>query len=141
PVVPASLNRHSDVSHVKLIGEDLMGTAVASISGLIKVDVFHSLEAHKTQESILSFYTRGFEKGSNKFLIKQLEEKNKYSYEEDLEVVYDFEIAGYAKKLGDEIFINLNLDKDIIDYKTREDRKSEIEFKNKTSTSYEINFE
>ena len=77
------------------------------------------------------------QKGNNKFLIKSFKETNKYDYEKNLIVDYNFTINDYAKKLGERnIRINLNLVKDLSSYKTKDDRKNEIEYRHTNAFNY-----
>jgi len=131
PVIPAIKNAFIDKTQVKLIGENLVGTSNVEISGYNKMDCFNSLETANTDEEIKEFYNINFQKGNNKFLINSFTEKNKYDYDKNFIIDYEFSINDYAKKLGDEIYINLNLIKELSLYKTEEDRKNDIEFKYK----------
>ncbi|MEX0996930.1 MAG: DUF3857 domain-containing protein [Flavobacteriaceae bacterium] len=142
PVVPASENAFIDVTHLKIEGNTLTGSSKTEITGYAKLDYFNALEQLNTPDRIKQFYNTHFRKGSNKFLIETFEEQNKFEYDKNLQVDYTFQIADYIKNLGDEIFINLNLNKDITIFKTRDDRKQalEMEYKNKyeTTTTLEI---
>ena len=53
---------------------------------------------------------------------------------------YTFNIDGYAKQLGDEIYINLNLNKELTPYKMDDDRKNEIEYEYKNYFNYTTTF-
>lgn len=128
PVVAAERNAVRDVTTLQLDGENLKGTSKAKISGYQKVDFFNYLEEIKSKDILKEFYNAQFEKGSNRFLIGEFSETNKYDYEKDLVVDYTFSIDNYAKKLGEEIFINLNLNRELSNFKTPEDRKNEVEY-------------
>lgn len=128
PIVPAIKNAVIDTTHVSLMDENLVGKTKVEISGYNKVTCFNYLENENTTDKIKAFYNARLQKGNNKFLIDSFTETNKFSYEKNLIVDYNFNISNYAKKLGDEIYINLNLVKDLSTYKTKEDRKNEVEF-------------
>lgn len=49
---------------------------------------------------------------------------------------YTFSINNYTKKLGEEIFVNLNLNRELSYYKTPEDRKNEVEYDYKNYFHY-----
>ncbi|GAA3600126.1 DUF3857 domain-containing protein [Flavivirga amylovorans] len=136
PIVPAKNNAVIDNSIINIVGEDLIGKSKVEISGYNKMDAFHYLEDATTEEKIKAFYNTELQKGSNKFLIKSFTETNKYDYEKNLIVDYDFTINSYAKKLGDEIYVNLNLIKDLSSYKTKKDRKHDIEYDHTNYYSY-----
>jgi len=128
PIIPAEKNAVIDNTTVNLIGEDLIGVSKVEISGYNKINCFNYLENETTDDKIKAFYNDRLQKGNNKFLINSLSETNKYDYEKNLIVDYNFTINGYAKKLGDEIYVNLNLIKDLSEYKTKKDRKNDIEY-------------
>jgi hypothetical protein len=127
PVVAAKENAVIDTTSIKIDNGIVIGTSKISVSGYPKIDVFNGLENENTQTKLKQFYNRMFEKGNNKFLINDFKETNKYHYDNDFIVEYDFEIKNYSKKLGDEIYINLNLNKDVSYYKTDKKRKNAIE--------------
>lgn len=132
PVVAAERNAVKEVTELKLEGENLVGKSRVKISGFPKVDITNYLEEIKTPEKLKEFYKAQFEKGNNRFLIEAFNETNKYSYEEDLVVDYTFSINNYTKKLGEEVFVNLNLNKELSYFKTPDDRKNEVEYDYKT---------
>lgn len=140
PIIPAIKNAVIDTTTINLIGERLIGKSKIDISGYNKMDCFNYLERKVTQEEIKEFYNTTLRKGNNKFLIENLSETNKYDYDKNLIVKYDFSINDYAKKLGHEIYINLNLIRDLSTYKTREDRKNDIEYDHTNYFSYSTTF-
>lgn len=141
PVVPSTKNSIVDIAQIQLDGEDIIGKAASTIKGYPKIDFFNSLEELTTENKIREFYNVQFSKGSNRFLIEDLEEVNKFDYEKDLVVNYSFNIKNHAKIVGDELFVNLNLNKDISFFKTKEDRKNEVEHDYKKIHSYIIELE
>ena len=128
PIVPAIKNAVIDTTNVSLMDENLVGKSKVEISGYNKVTCFNYLENENTTDKTKAFYNARLQKGNNKFLIDSFTETNKFSYEKNLIVDYNFNISNYAKKLSDEIYVNLNLVKDLSTYKTKEDRKNEVEF-------------
>ena len=118
PIIDAKINAVIDTTTIKIENGSVLGTAKTSISGYPKIDLFHNLEDENTQTKLKQLYNNKFVKGNNKFLINSFKEINKYHYDNDFIVDYDFEIKNYSKKLGNEIYINLNLNKDLSFYKT-----------------------
>ena len=141
PVISASESSIKDRSVISLSGDIVRGKSKTTISGYKKIDYFYALEEKNTESKIKDFYNSNFLKGNNSFLIEDISEKNKYSYDEDLEVDYNFNISNYAKRIGDEIYLNLNLNKKLLSYRTEADRKSALEFDYKSSFQYETIFE
>ncbi|MDT0690262.1 DUF3857 domain-containing protein [Salegentibacter sp. F188] len=136
PVIPANRNALVDTTHIVLVGEALQGRSRAEISGYYKLDYFQNLENLSTDSKNREFYNAMLQKGNNKFLIKEFSEVNKYDYDKNFIVDYNFGIDGYAKNFGQEIYLNLNLNKDLSFFKTEENRKHEVEYDYKSSYNY-----
>ncbi|MEW4922128.1 DUF3857 domain-containing protein [Algibacter sp. 2305UL17-15] len=136
PVVPAEKNAVIDVTTIDLVGENLVGTSKVEISGYRKLDCYNALEYMNTDDKLKTFFIRQFQKGNNKFIVEDFTETNKYDYDKNYIVDYNFNINGYAQKLGNELYINLNLNKELSPYKMDEDRKNELEYDYKNYFSY-----
>lgn len=141
PVVAAKENAIIDITNIKIENGSVIGSSKISISGYPKIDVFNDLENENTQTKLKQFYNRMFEKGNNKFLVSSFKETNKYHYDNDFIVDYDFEIKNYSKNLGNEIYINLNLNKDLTYYKTDKKRENAIEYDYKRYFKYTTKLE
>lgn len=140
PVVAAKENAIIDSTTITLNDDVLIGNSITHITGYPKINYFNSLENINSESKLKTFYNARFIKGNNKFLIKKIEEINKYDYDKDFIINYDFEIKNYFKKLGDEIYINLNLNKDISDLKADKKREFAIEYDFKRYQSYVTKF-
>jgi hypothetical protein len=136
PIVEAKENAIIDTTFLKIENDVVVGVSKTSISGYPKIDIFNALENANTETKLEQFYNSNFFKGNNKFLIKTFTESNKYDYDKDFIVDYTFEIDDYSKKLGDEIYINLNLNKDVSRFKTDKKRKTAIEYEYKKHFNY-----
>lgn len=141
PVVAAEDNAIVDVTKIRLEDQTLVGSSATEVTGYPKISLFNRLESKNTETLLKQFYNARFSKGNNKFLILDLKEEDKYSYDESFKLNYDFKIEDYAKALGDEIYINLNLNKQLSDYKLDKKRKNSIEYKHKSFYSYTTELE
>lgn len=141
PVMLPKTNSYLEKTNLVLDGNTLNGNAETTLSGYYKIDFYNQLEAYNTEKEIKEYYTRKLQKGSNKFLIDDFSELNKFSYDDDFKITYDFNINNYAKELGEEIYINLNLDRQISHFKSDDDRENDIEFKYKSYYFYENTLE
>ena len=101
----------------------LKGKAEVEISGYIKIDYLYALEDAPSKSKVLEFYNSKFSKGNNSFLISNLLENNKNEYDKGLNVTYDFTISNHSKVLGNEIYINLNLNKKALELRTKKREK------------------
>ena len=136
PVVPAHLNKVVDTTYIQISNRDIIGTSNSTFSGYIKNNLFYNLENTRKEADIKELYNKRFLKGSNKFLIKSYKEENKFSYDKDFSVSYNFSIQNYVQNIGSEIFINPHFNKIVSSVKTKEDRKYDIEFEYKRQFSH-----
>ena len=136
PVVAANLNTITDSTYLKISGRDIIGSSQTKLSGYLKNNLFYNLENTRKEAAVKELYNKRFSKGSNKFLITSFTEENKFSYEEDFLVRYNFTIQDYVQNIGSEIFINPHINNNIAGIKTKKDRKHAIEFDYKKQYSY-----
>jgi hypothetical protein len=137
PVVEPNKNSYNQKTILEIKDQTLRGNSTVELSGYFKVDVFNQLESKNSDQKLLEYYNAQFRKGNNKFLITNFEEKNKFDYESNFVVSYDFNIDNYPKKLSDELFINLNLNKELSNYKVDKDRENDIEIRYKANYQFE----
>lgn len=141
PVMPAESSAVIEKTSLEILGNDIKGRSMARVNGYNKTKVFNQLEAISNPSKVTEYYNTAFEKGSNRFLISSYEESNKYDYDLDFVFSYDFDVKGYAKQIGDEIYLNLNLNQDLSHYRTLKDRENEIEYEYKNFLSYTTELE
>ena len=137
--IAAEKNMFVDTINIELNEDKITGNGVAYYSGYNDVFVNKLLQEKtiKEQTDILNKY---YTKGNNKYYINNLSVENLGNRDKDAIVHYNFEIEDYAKKIGDKIFINMNLDKNFQYNKIREDRKLDISQDYKNITEYYITF-
>lgn len=139
PVIDPSNNLFSDYARLELDNNTLVGKARSELSGYGKIDLLYRLEKKDTKTKLIEFYNTVLQKGDNSFQITNFEENNKYDYDNNLIIDHDFNIPNYAKTLGDEIFINLNLDRTISsNLKIDKNRVAAIEHKYKDTIVHEF---
>ncbi|MFD2563423.1 DUF3857 domain-containing protein [Aquimarina rubra] len=136
PIIDSERNTVIDSTHIKIDDQTIKGIGKFKLSGYSKIDFFNAFEREKKQEDLKAVYTRELRKGNNKFLIENFEEINKYHYEKDFVVNYTFNIQDYINKLDKETYINLNLNKEISQFKLKEDRKTAKEYRYKSHVKY-----
>ena len=128
PIVSAKENAEIDSTFITIENEIIKGKSTSVFSGYRKIDFFQDLEIKKNQSDLKQFYNTQLSKGNNKFLIDDFKEINKYEYDKEFKVNYNFKIQDYFKNMGKEIFINLNLNKKASDLKIDKKRKNDIEY-------------
>ena len=140
PVVSGKENSLIEKSKLSLNGKKLIGNSKIALTGYQKIECFYELETLKTEEKKKSFYNGLFEKGNNSFLIGKIEETNKFNYYGPFTISIDYTIDNAVNSYGDEVYINLNLNKELLDLKTKEKRKNDLEIDYLTHNKYETVF-
>ncbi len=141
PIMPPETTVYSDSCTLRIVGKELKGEGTAISTGYFKIDLYNALENQKDQHDLLEFYRANFNKGNNKFIVTSFEEINKYDYEKDFIVNYEFNINNYINASGDEIYINLNLDKSPLNYEIPEEDILPKEYDYKSIDKYSYTLE
>lgn len=128
PVFPMDSNLHVDSVSVKLRGLELIGKGYIVTRGYGKIDQGDLLKSRKEDDR--QKYLKNFvSKGNNKFRCDSVAYRNVDDREKQLEIDYTFMLPDYVKVNGDEIYLNMNIDK------TNKDRQMDLE---KRKTPYEM---
>ena len=133
PIVAAKENLVLDETQIHLKDDQIVGVSKTKIAGYPKIDIYNRLENLSSNTKIKEFYNLKLKKGNNKFLITEFKETNKYDYDKEFVIDYNFKIDNYAKQLGDEIYVNLNLNLYASDYRINKNRKRPFEYDYKRS--------
>ncbi len=128
PVVEAKRNRILDSIYISIDDKKLIGQGKFETNGYPKTDLFHALEKMTKQKDLKEFYTYQLRKGNNRFLIDDFKEENKFEYEKDFAVNYTFNIENYVQAYENEVYVNLNLNRDLSRLKEDDKRKSGKQF-------------
>lgn len=127
PVMPPQKNRETISSAIEIEGTSIKGHSVKTLSGYPKMDVFYALENLEGETAHDQFFKQNLEFGSNKFSYQNLKETNKYDYDNDYEMAYDFLVEDLVTKTSDELMVNLNLDKRLLQQVISKERKTDLE--------------
>jgi len=127
PVISREENIMRDDCEYQIDESQITGEGKLTLSGYVKVfNTYHMIKSKK--ESVDKYVKKLLSRGSNKFSLDHYEILNLENLDKPIEVDYKFHIKDYINKIGDEIYVNLNLDKsfynDVIDI---EKRKQPIE--------------
>lgn len=136
PIIDAEKNKIENFSVINIEENKIKGKATQSYSGYSKINLFNTIESLNTDKKITEYYSSELQKGNNKFSATNIIETNKFSYDEIFKLDYDFSIPDYIVSAGDELYINLNLDKKIQEFYIESYRKTDIETDFKKSFSY-----
>lgn len=110
PVVPADKNTIVDSTFLSIDDKKLIGRSSVNYAGYFGSDVYTSLLYNKGDDE-RKYAKRRMGKGSNKFILKDYKINLTDSMKRAANISANFEIPDYVKAIGDEIYINLNLEK------------------------------
>lgn len=125
PIIPKEKNQTNDTSTLWLKDGVVFGEGKLTISGLAKVANTHKL-IQKTSKAEGNAVRKLLSRGNNKFLVDQYDLKYVNDLDKPVEVSYSFNIADYYREVDGEIYINLCLDRSLINNLIK-DRKTPFE--------------
>jgi len=127
PVPPKEKNLLVDSTFIELTDEGIKGNIKLNLSGYYAMNM-HSLLTHTNGKDQEKYFKTRFNRGSNKFRLDKFEIGDQSDFNQ-LSFSAQFDLQGYARKISDEWYLNLNLFKhyehEEIDYPKR---KMPIEF-------------
>lgn len=110
PVISAITNDITDSTFLTIVNNTVLGKCSVDYTGYFGSDVYSSLSYNKGEDEKV-YARRRMAKGSNKFIMQNYAIHFTDSTSRSANISATFEIPDYAKSLGNEIFINLNLEK------------------------------
>ena len=110
PVIPSSVSVIVDSTFLNLGNNTLTGTSSVNYSGYFGSDLHNSLSYNRGDDERVYARSR-MAKGSNKFIMSDYKIRVDEPLGKTANISAGFEIPGYPKFIGDEIYINLNLEK------------------------------
>jgi transglutaminase-like putative cysteine protease len=110
PVSPVSYSTITDSVSISMHDGLIKGAGKVIHTGFNKMELASALDGVKEANYDKSL-TRILNKGNNKFSVKGHHIHNLFDYDKPAEVDYQFDLHDYSRQIGDELFINLNLDK------------------------------
>ncbi|WP_462317465.1 transglutaminase-like domain-containing protein [Marinilabilia sp.] len=115
PISPAGYSTISDSVSIRMQGDLIMGDGKVTHTGFNKMELASAMDGVK-KDNYNETLTRLLNKGNNKFSVKGHQIHNLFDYDKPAEVDYQFVLHDYSRKIGDELYINLNLDKSYQDF-------------------------
>lgn len=114
PVTPATENISSDSIFMWVENTKLKANAHSYVTGYPKsniVERFYYTPSHKMEDE----FKKLLSKGNNKAHVNSIAYSSYNIRDSGLVIHYQFEIDDYVKLIGDEMYVNLNLDKSFLD--------------------------
>jgi hypothetical protein len=133
-------NHITDTTTIRIQDGKITGEGRSRFSGYRKVWIESRLQSRKEDQQLKTL-TSYLSKGSNKFLIDTFYHNNLGVRDKQLIVDYTFNVRDYHKEYGDEIYVNMILEKIHKDDKVQNDRKYAIERRYKTLDTYTVKLE
>jgi transglutaminase-like putative cysteine protease len=114
PIIPKEVNVMSDTVEASLQNGMVTGKGKVDLTGYARYfNAFKLIKANK--KSVDDYLKKLLTKGSNKFLLNDYKIDNLADVYSPITIGYDFTIPDYYREIGDNIYINLVLDKTMTD--------------------------
>lgn len=127
PVLDKEKNFMTDSMTIVLDNNMIAGSGTSSLMGYPKVFGGYELDRAE-QDDVKKYVTKLLGKGSNKFFLDNYEVSDLLNRDKPTRLTYDFRIADYFQKIDNEIYINLNLNKDFYNaFINKDTRRSPLE--------------
>lgn len=140
PITPAHANRIVDSVDVYLEGNDLIGKGKTHIHGYTRMDLQEYVNLTNDQD-LFEFSREFLLKGSNKFILDNVQVRNLENINKPLILEYDFHIHDYVISAGNELYLNINFHREEIPIKINKERKLPFQFEYANSYQYVISFD
>lgn len=139
PVLAPAINSEIEKVSVSIEGEKLIGKGEVLYTGYDAGDVYREFN-NADEEQLKNRFKRRLLKGSNKFIVNNIEFEQLNKSKDSLKVTYDFEIGNYLKSIGDALYLDLNLSKQLKDLKVDEKHNTPLilEFKWQLDKTFEF---
>ena len=124
--VPKEKSMELDSSSFSLESGLIKGKGNLSMSGYAKV--FNAYRLNRTSEKeIKEYLTKLLERGSNKFYLDKYSLEHLQDLDKPVRIGYEFSVADYYREVGNEIYLNMHLDKSFHKSFIDRDRKLALE--------------
>ncbi|HEY3402681.1 MAG TPA: transglutaminase-like domain-containing protein, partial [Ohtaekwangia sp.] len=111
PVISMEKNFMTDSMKISMDKNELVGKGSSTLTGYPKVFGGYELDRAE-QDDVKKYVTKLVGKGSNKFFLDTYSVQNLDNRDKPTQIDYSFRIADYFQKIGNEVYVNLNLNKD-----------------------------
>lgn len=138
PIVEYFENKASHSIKIKINQNRIVGKGIASLKGYPFYyfnNRYKNFDYNDRKDWVKSYV----EIGNNKFVLGDYSIKDVHDFELNGIIDYDFRIGDYLKRADDEIYLNMNMDRSISNYRIDKDRENPLFFEN--SNSYELMIE
>jgi hypothetical protein len=110
PILPAEKNYVMDSTFISVSDRGIKGNSSVYFNGYFGVDAYNSLQ-YRDANDAKDFVKEKTAKASNKFILDDYSINRISAADKTMNFKTNFEVPDYGKKIGDEYYINLNLDR------------------------------
>lgn len=111
PVLNKEQNVMYDSVYLQITDNELRGTGTIALHGYAKVFGGYELDRSR-EDDVKRYVTKLTSKGSNKFFLDNYSIKDLSNRDLPTRIDYQFRIGDYFQRVGDEVYVNMNLNKD-----------------------------
>lgn len=111
PVMPAEKSWLVDSTFISFTADGVKGRETVNYHGYFGEEIYNSLMFRNQAEDTRLMVKTRMGKASNKFILGNYQINRLNPAENIVNISADFEIPGYGKKIGNEYYINLHLEK------------------------------
>jgi hypothetical protein len=127
PVISAEKNLVYDSISIQIIDKQLSGSGMATLSGY-PFYFFHNRYSDRDNIDQKETVKNYLEKGNNKFMLVDYKVQYLGQFDNSGSLYYDFTVGDYVKTVDNEIYLNLNMDRSITDFRIDDKRKYPLFF-------------
>lgn len=127
PTARYNQSQWHDSVNITLDGNKLKGMGSLTLSGYQYIEGRYRMNS-SDEEHLDKYFEELLQKGNNKFLLEDYKLSELSDFDSNLTVNYQYELSNYARNVGTELYINLNLNKDLLELKVKPDRKYPVSF-------------
>ncbi|MES2812459.1 MAG: transglutaminase domain-containing protein [Bacteroidota bacterium] len=110
PIVAPEKNRITGDINIQIAGDKLVGKSTATFSGFMRENFLAYLRDLSGFDKT-NFMKSQLQLGNNKFFLGKYDIRNQENRDKELAIDYEFNIENYIVSAGDEIYVNLFLNK------------------------------
>ncbi len=138
PIPDASVTFMTDTATITIDGRNVIGHSKTVLGGYYRSILsmyLHEIQSKDLDKAVTSID----EKGNNSYIASNSKITNLEDRDQDMIIESDFKISNYATSFDKEVYVNLILEKDIIQLgEVKADRIAPIEIDNKSDDSYTV---
>ena len=122
-----SRNQWFDTVNLRMNDQQVLGEGSLDLTGYQYIEARYRSNSGD-EEKIKKYYEGLLQKGNNKFKLTNYAVDPISEIDSSMRLNYTFELDSYMRQLENEFYINLNLNKELLDLKVKPDRKFPLSF-------------